>query len=201
MMKIATSLMIELAELEQTTSGREAGRLKALLTDKVCHYRKPYGKGLSKEPRGSIFVASVNTTDFLRDPTGNRRFWVIPTGLPAKEKLNLDLVRRDRDRIWKAGHLAYEAGRLPMLSPEHEAESERRNAGFMVENVFTEPLRKWIEGRGILNKGPHHVFTTDEAIVNAEICTQIGNIKRGCSARWRRLCGSWASNWTPTRRR
>ena len=49
----------------------------------------------------------------------------------------------------------------------------------MVENVFTEPLRKWIEGRGILNKGPHHVFTTDEAIVGAEICTQIGNIKTG----------------------
>lgn len=179
MMMIGTTLMIELAELEQTTAGREAGRLKALLTDKVCRYRKPYGKGLSKEPRGSIFVASVNTTDFLRDPTGNRRFWVIPTGLPAGGKLNLDLVRRDRDRIWKAGHLAYEAGRLPMLSPENEAESERRNAGFMVENVFTEPLRKWIEGRGILNKGPHHVFTTDEAIVGAEICTQIGNIKTG----------------------
>ena len=27
-----------------------------------------------------------------------------------------------------------------MLSPEHEAESKRRNAGFMVENVFTEPV-------------------------------------------------------------
>ena len=124
-------------------------------------------------------MASVNTTDFLRDPTGNRRFWVIPTGLAAGEHLDLDLVRRDRDRIWKAGHRAYEAGRLTMLSPEHEAESERRNAGFMVENVFTEPLRKWIEGRGILNKGPHHVFTTDEAIVGAEICTQIGNINTG----------------------
>ena len=179
MMVIGTTLMIELAELEQTTAGREAGRLKALMTDKVCRYRKPYGKGLSKEPRGSIFVASVNTTDFLRDPTGNRRFWVIPTGLAAGEHLDLDLVRRDRDRIWKAGHRAYEAGRMPMLSPEQEAESARRNAGFMVENVFTEPLRKWIEGRGILNKGPHHVFTTDEAIVGAEICTQIGNIKTG----------------------
>ena len=121
-------------------------------------------------------MESVNTADFLRDPTGNRRFWVIPLG---GKHLDLDLVRRDRDRIWKAAHLAYEAGRLPMLSPEHEAESERRNAGFMVENVFTEPLRKWIEGRGILNKGPHHVFTTDEAIVGAAICTQIGNIKTG----------------------
>ena len=179
MMIIGTSWLIEMAELETLTAGQAAGDLKALITDKVCRYRKPYGIGLSKEPRGSIFVASVNTTDFLRDPTGNRRFWVIPTGLAEGEHLDLDLVRRDRDRIWKAGHRAYEAGRLPMLSPEHEAESERRNAGFMVENVFTEPLRKWIEGRGILNKGPHHVFTTDEAIVGAEICTQIGNIKTG----------------------
>ena len=179
MMVIGTSWLIELAELETLTAGKEAGDLKAMITDKVCRYRKPYGKGLSKEPRGSIFVASVNTTDFLRDPTGNRRFWVIPTGLPVGGKLNLDLVSLDRDRIWKAAHLAYEAGRLPRLSPEHEAESERRNAGFMVENVFTESLRKWIQGRGWRNKGPHHEFTTDEAIVGAEICTQIGNIKTG----------------------
>ena len=74
--------------------------------------------------------------------TGNRRFWVIPTGLTQGEHLDLDLVRRDRDRIWKAAHLAYEAGRLPMLSPEHEAESKRRNSSFMMENIFTEPLRK-----------------------------------------------------------
>ena len=177
MMVIGTSWLIELAELETLTAGKEAGDLKAMITDKVCRYRKPYGKGLSKEPRGSIFVASVNTTDFLRDPTGNRRFWVIPTGLPKGGKLNLDLVRRDRDRIWKAGHRAYEAGRLPMLSPEHEAESERRNAGFMVENVFTEPLRKWINGRGWQRDGIRRTeFTTDEAILGAGICTEVGKI-------------------------
>ena len=177
MMVIGTSWLIELAELETLTAGKEAGDLKAMITDKVCRYRKPYGKGLSKEPRGSIFVASVNTTDFLRDPTGNRRFWVIPTGLAAGEHLDLDLVRRDRDRIWKAGHRAYEAGRLPMLSPEHEAESERRNAGFMVENVFTEPLRKWINGRGWQRDGIRRTeFTTDEAILGAGICTEVGKI-------------------------
>ena len=67
-----------------------------------------------------------------------------------------------------------------MLSPEHEAESERRNAGFMVENVFTEPLWKWIDCRGCQRDSrPRTEFTTDEAIVGAEICTRIGNIKTG----------------------
>ena len=177
MMIIGTSWLIEMAELETLTAGQAAGDLKALITDKVCRYRKPYGKGLSKEPRGSIFVASVNTADFLRDPTGNRRFWVIPLGLADGESLDLDLVRRDRDRIWKAGHLAYEAGRLPMLSPELEAESNRRNAGFMVENIFTEPLRKWIDGRGWQRDGIRRTeFTTDEAILGAGICTEVAKI-------------------------
>ena len=174
MMVIGTSWLIELAELETLTAGKEAGDLKAMITDKVCRYRKPYGKGLSKEPRGSIFVASVNTADFLRDPTGNRRFWVIPLG---GKHLDLDLVRRDRDRIWKAAHLAYEAGRLPMLSPEREAESNRRNAGFMVENIFTEPLRKWIDGRGWQRDSRRRTeFTTDEAILGAGICTEVAKI-------------------------
>ncbi len=67
-----------------------------------------------------------------------------------------------------------------MLSPEHEAESERRNAGFMVEKVFTEPLWNWIDCRGCQRDSrPRTEFTTDEAIVGAEICTQIGNIKTG----------------------
>ena len=64
-----------------------------------------------------------------------------------------------------------------MLSPEHEAESERRNAGFMVENVFTEPLRKWINGRGWQRDGIRRTeFTTDEAILGAGICTEVGKI-------------------------
>ena len=50
MMVIGTTLMIELAELEQTTAGRERiGTAQGILTDKVCRYRKPYGKRLSKE--------------------------------------------------------------------------------------------------------------------------------------------------------
>ena len=64
-----------------------------------------------------------------------------------------------------------------MLSPEHEAESKRRNAGFMVENVFTEPLRKWIDGRGWQRDGIRRTeFTTDEAILGAGICTEVAKI-------------------------
>lgn len=173
---IGTSWMIELAELETTTAGREAGELKALITDKVSRYRKPYGRALSKEPRGSIFVGSVNTCDFLRDPTGNRRFWVIPTGLGEGQHLDVDLLKRDRDRIWKAAYLAFLNGRLPMLTPEQEAESNRRNAGFMVENLLCNPLQRWMDGHGWGNNGPHSEFTTDEAIKGAGICDEVGRI-------------------------
>ena len=45
MIVIGTSLMIELAELEQTTAGREAGRLKALLTDRFAVIASPTERG------------------------------------------------------------------------------------------------------------------------------------------------------------
>ena len=41
MMIIGTSWLIEMAELETLTAGQAAGDLKALITDKVCRYRKP----------------------------------------------------------------------------------------------------------------------------------------------------------------
>ena len=71
-------------------------------------------------PRRSVLAASVNGDDFLRDTTGNRRFWVVD--LPQKQHVDVidtDRIERDRDRIWKAAIAQYRAGMQPMLSSAH----------------------------------------------------------------------------------
>ena len=52
-------------------------------------------------------VASVNGDEFLRDHTGDRRFWVIDLGRHVIDTQKLSL---DRDRIWKAAIAQYRAG-------------------------------------------------------------------------------------------
>lgn len=68
----------ELGELETTLTKSNLGQFKAFLTRDTDVIRAPYGRKSSMFPRHTVFYGSVNEADFLKDKTGNRRFWVIP---------------------------------------------------------------------------------------------------------------------------
>lgn len=78
------------SELETTTGSKDVGALKDFLTKSKITERRPYG--LQAESGLSIcsFCASVNSTDFLHDSSGNRRFYIIPlVGLNADHNVNI----------------------------------------------------------------------------------------------------------------
>lgn len=81
----ATSCFVgEIGELE-TTMKRDIPALKSFLTAENDEIRKPYGRTTEKMTRRSSFIATCNSTDFLLDQTGNRRFWTVP----CSERFNL----------------------------------------------------------------------------------------------------------------
>ena len=164
---IQTCWIYELAELETKTNRQEAGAIKALLSSPVDSFRVPYGGGIEDHPRPSIFVGSCNRRDFLRDETGSRRFWVIelPHDPDQGQQIDIANVREHRDQIWKAALLAYRAQQLPILSPEQQLESNRRNRGYEPEHVWLGPLQRWLE-----RPGSPKYFTTDQALVGAGLC-------------------------------
>ena len=163
MLAIQTCWIYELAELETKTGSREAGAIKALLSSSVDTFRVPYGVGIEEHPRPSILVGSCNRSDFLRDETGSRRFWVIdlPHDPDRGQQIDITKVRQDRDAIWKAALLAYRSGRPQILSPEEQLESNRRNRGYEPEHIWLAPLQRW------LNVSAPLCFTTDEALLGA----------------------------------
>ena len=74
----ATSAWItELGELDSTLK-REQSSLKAFITQRTDRIRAPYAREESHSPRRTSFGASVNPGRFLKDDTGDRRFFVIP---------------------------------------------------------------------------------------------------------------------------
>jgi hypothetical protein len=147
LLNVHSCWIFELAELESVTGRRESGRLKNLITTSVDMFRQPYGKTAERNKRGSVFCGTVNEETFLRDNTGNRRFWVVP--IAGDEPINRDAIRAARDGIWKAALLAYRSGELPMLPKDLAVESEAQNEQFTHEDPWLAMLQAWIDGNPI----------------------------------------------------
>lgn len=94
---------VEVAEL--TGMGRkDIDRIKTQLSRTSDRGRLVYNRVTSEVPRQFIMIGTVNPeagSGYLRDQTGNRRFWPVEVG-----KVDIDALRRDRDQIWaEAVHL------------------------------------------------------------------------------------------------
>ena len=84
----------ELGEIESTFSRAELGALKAFLTAARDTYRPPFGRSEVTYPRRTVFGGGCNQGEFLRDTTGNRRFWVVPvTKIDLKRLEQLDVLQ------------------------------------------------------------------------------------------------------------
>ncbi len=152
--------IFEIAELDRISPNSEkAATLKALLSSPIDTFRRPYGRSIGSYPRPSIMVSSCNRTDFLNDPTGSRRYWVI--NLEGK-LINNKKVLNDRDRIWKAALLAYKEDMILDLNDEYKDEINIRNLNFEAEHPFYSRIEEWTNKEH--NK---YRFTTVQALVNS----------------------------------
>jgi predicted P-loop ATPase len=158
----------EYPEIEQLTSKKDVGAIKALITQRKDQFRPPFGSSVGIYPRKSILVGSLNEDEFLKDRTGSRRFWVIdlPYDPDLGEQLDIPKLKRDRDRILKAAILAYRSGRLPMLTLEQEVQSKKQNLNYESEHPFQsaveQQVRKWKNAK----------FSTKSILIDSELRTE-----------------------------
>lgn len=108
--------IVEMGELSALRKA-EVEATKNFISKQVDSYRAAYARRTEAHPRQCIFVGTTNNDSFLRDDTGNRRFWPVQVGVEAPlcsvwEDLTPDKVAQ----IWAeayAYHLAGEALTLP----------------------------------------------------------------------------------------
>jgi len=119
--------LVEMGELAGLKKA-DVETIKHFISKRVDRYRVAYGRRLEDFPRQCVFFASTNRLDFLRDPSGNRRFWPIRVHEqdPTKDVF-IELSdatpagRYERDQIWAEAVELYKAGEPLYLSPELEA--------------------------------------------------------------------------------
>lgn len=142
-LKLHQSWFIEWSELERIFGRKDASAAKAFVTSETDKIRPPYGRDIQDLPRPSIIMATTNQDEFLVDPTGARRFWVIP----VSKKIDTNRLMEERDAIWAAAMAAHKSGELCYLNDEEELIAEAIAAEFRTSDPWEETILTFIENR------------------------------------------------------
>lgn len=121
----------EAAELIQGTWINEIGELtafskqetqviKQFLSKQHDIYRAAYGRRTDKYPRRCVFFGTSNDAEFLKDVTGNRRFWPVDVGVHPAQKSVWEDLPKEVDQIWAEAYVYWALGEPLLLSKELE---------------------------------------------------------------------------------
>ena len=115
--KLQGNLILELGELAGLKK-MDVETVKSFVTRTDDKYRQSFGVVVESHPRQCIIVGSTNSeSGFLRDITGNRRFWpVYVSGRGSKMPWEMT----DIDQIWSEALHRYRAGEELKLSKADE---------------------------------------------------------------------------------
>jgi predicted P-loop ATPase len=145
-LKLRRYWILEFSEFESVYKRKDVEQLKAFLSSRIDSLRRPYGRSLEDFPRTSIFVGSTNRQEFLNDPTGGRRYWVIPVGT---ETIPIQTLEEERDRIWAAAVAAYKSGEQWWLTREEDKLLEEANKGWQSSDTWEVVVLNYLQNKSM----------------------------------------------------
>ena len=122
--QIQGSWINELAELAPTYKN-DNEIVKAFISRTSDRFRSPYGRRTEEYPRQCVFAGSTNNLMFLKDRTGNRRFWPVTGDKDCKTKNAWELSKDDIDQLWAEAYYYWSEGESLVLEGELEEEALR----------------------------------------------------------------------------
>lgn len=184
-LKLHITWFIEWAELESIFRRRDLASVKAFLTCSRDYIRPPYGRSVQAFDRPSIIVGTTNQDEFLADPTGNRRYWVIP----VQKQVNTKLLKQERDRIWAAAVTLYKADKSWWLTQSEEEISATLISEYQMADPWQEAIASFVATK---------TATTTEDVLDK--CINLDLEKQGKEAQMRVTNILKALGWIQERR-
>lgn len=140
------SWIVEIPEFKGMRSA-DTDAVKDLITSRSDNFRAAYARQWNKNPRHSVLIGSTNNEHFLKDVSGNRRFWVVGVTGGKGVRHWRDELRANVGQIWAEAHHIYKEGESLTLSDELDALARNRAEKF--NEIMGDPLRdylsEWLE--------------------------------------------------------
>lgn len=193
-MLAACSWLIELAELASFKKS-ESEQMKAFLTARTDKYRRPYGRAITDEDRMCIFIGTTNEGTYLRDRTGNRRFW--PCYVTS---VDLARIAADRDQLWAEAVSMYHAGQRWWLTDDEQKLADVQTDERLTESAVEAKVWEWWTGTHPTKRDAHvtgqRIAETALGYQNAKditpgVLTEIGLAMKALGFGKKRIEGRW----------
>jgi predicted P-loop ATPase len=114
-------------DAEMTGAGSNEQK-KSFIAASHGSIRSMYDNNVTSAPRKCVLVGTTNEYDLLTDPTGNRRYWMVPCPVhqdrpithPSQPKADTDWLSQNLDQLYSEAVELYFKGERWHLSAEHE---------------------------------------------------------------------------------
>lgn len=131
--------LVELAELDGFNKAENAAA-KAFFPRETDRYRGFYGTHVGDVPRQCVFAGTVNHAQYLRDDTGNRRYWPVLT-----RQIDLEQLAENRDQLWaEAKHLLDTGESWWPIADERAMFTEQQDDRYMGD-AYESRIRTWLQ--------------------------------------------------------
>jgi putative DNA primase/helicase len=131
--------IVELAELDSFNKA-DSNRAKSFFSSEKDRFRPAYGEQVIDLPRQCVFVGTTNQESYLKDATGNRRYWPVQC-----RRIDFDALRRDRDQLWAEAFQRYTQGVVSHVLPEEDHLFEREQSQRFMHDSWEDVIVDWLD--------------------------------------------------------
>lgn len=128
-------------------SKSEANAVKQFLSRTEDIYREPFGRRTSNYPRRCVFFGTTNDAEFLKDRTGNRRFWPVDVGQQPPTKSVFTQLEDEVPQIYAEAFVYWQLGEPLYLSGQAEAEAKEQQEIHRESSAKEGVIREFVERR------------------------------------------------------
>lgn len=161
--------LVELGELAAMRK-IEIETTKNFISKQVDSYRAAYGRRVEDHPRQCVFFGTTNSTAFLRDDTGNRRFWPVRlSAQPPERTVWGDLTEDVVDQLWAEAVARFQAGEPLVLPDELASYAREQQEQFTEDNPRAGEIQTFLdtllpENWGSLDKSERRLWLCDDSV-------------------------------------
>ena len=127
-------------EIDRIMGMQSSENIKHFMSIQSDNFRLPHEKSNVIRHRKSVLVGTTNKRNFIKDPTGNRRFPII-----SSNRINYDWVKQHRDQIFASAKIDFLEGVRWWYDKEEIIELNNQAMGFAAPDPLLDEMEEVLD--------------------------------------------------------